>query len=358
MNDKTIYAFIDLKDFDFNKLPSSARNLSGKKLEDAIRDDFRDRYKNLPGNIDVKLDGDLLVVSYEPYELSDEDERKFRTAINLLTERKIEEGRALLEELIEDYPLDPFILYNLGMSFSEQGDFERSLKPLEKAVEILPYYSQALTALGVSYNGLKNTEKALEYTVLAVKYGKENFYATRNLASLYATNKDFLKAEEYINKAIDIEPDEPSGLITAAMIYKELGKNNDAKKLLKKIIENGIDDKYIKQAQELITKLTSDDFKKDTIRMDAVMYLVSAIKEFEEMPIEKIRDITFNIGLQGQYGFSIGDAEVKYRIEALDKTCTGLQMVCYMYAGFKIIEPGLDIGFDFSKEYEVAKGMV
>jgi hypothetical protein len=32
-------------------------------------------------------------------------------------------------------------------------------------------------------------------------------------------------------------------------------------------------------------------------------------------------------------------------------------MVCLMFAAFKIVAPGQDVGFDLSKEYEMATGM-
>jgi hypothetical protein len=34
---------------------------------------------------------------------------------------------------------------------------------------------------------------------------------------------------------------------------------------------------------------------------------------------------------------------------------TGLQLVSYMYVGFKIIKPEVDIGMDFSEEYKTAQ---
>jgi hypothetical protein len=34
---------------------------------------------------------------------------------------------------------------------------------------------------------------------------------------------------------------------------------------------------------------------------------------------------------------------------------SGLHLVCLMYAAFKILNPSLDIGMDFSQEYQMAK---
>ncbi|OGH05798.1 MAG: hypothetical protein A2W22_01770 [Candidatus Levybacteria bacterium RBG_16_35_11] len=34
---------------------------------------------------------------------------------------------------------------------------------------------------------------------------------------------------------------------------------------------------------------------------------------------------------------------------------TGLQLICYMYVGFKIIDPTMNSGIDLSREYNTAK---
>jgi hypothetical protein len=36
---------------------------------------------------------------------------------------------------------------------------------------------------------------------------------------------------------------------------------------------------------------------------------------------------------------------------------TGLQLLAYMYSAFQVIDPFLDTGMDYKKEYEAAKGM-
>jgi hypothetical protein len=44
----------------------------------------------------------------------------------------------------------------------------------------------------------------------------------------------------------------------------------------------------------------------------------------------------------------------KYRLKSLPGTFSGLQLLAYMYVGFKRLEPATDIGVDFAKEYEEA----
>jgi len=89
--------------------------------------------------------------------------------------------------------------------------------------------------------------------------------------------------------------------------------------------------------------------------MDAVMYLVGALEKFDGMATPEIQKIAFEIGKLGQTGLDINSPDQKYRLRTLPGQFSGLHLVCLMYAGFKIINPSLDIGMDFAKEYQMAK---
>ena len=90
------------------------------------------------------------------------------------------------------------------------------------------------------------------------------------------------------------------------------------------------------------------------MRIDAVMYMVSALKLFEKESENRVREIAFEIALKGRSGFGINDPDKKYTIRSLPGAFTGLQLVSYMYVGFKKIAPEQDIGVDLSQEYEMA----
>lgn len=71
--------------------------------------------------------------------------------------------------------------------------------------------------------------------------------------------------------------------------------------------------------------------------------------------LEEVREITFEIGMLGQYGLDINDPQGTYVLAvAAGEDVLALQLVCIMYAGFKRIEPGMDIGVDLGEEWEMA----
>jgi hypothetical protein len=91
--------------------------------------------------------------------------------------------------------------------------------------------------------------------------------------------------------------------------------------------------------------------------MDAVMYLAGAMEKFAKMTRQQIQDITFEVAMLGRRGFDTNDPSQKYSLRSLPGQRSGLNMVCLMFAGFKIIDPTVDVGFDLSKEYEAAQQM-
>jgi len=55
-------------------------------------------------------------------------------AIDHLKNGDIERGKKLLEELRKENPNDKETLYNLGMAYSETGEYEKSAEALEYAL--------------------------------------------------------------------------------------------------------------------------------------------------------------------------------------------------------------------------------
>jgi hypothetical protein len=80
-----------------------------------------------------------------------------------------------------------------------------------------------------------------------------------------------------------------------------------------------------------------------------------AIDYFQGKSREEVQDVAFEIAMDGMSGIDRHDPTPKYRLRSLEGNFTGLQLLVYMYVGFKILEPTLDTDLDFKAEYEVAR---
>jgi hypothetical protein len=88
----------------------------------------------------------------------------------------------------------------------------------------------------------------------------------------------------------------------------------------------------------------------------AIWYLLDALQKFDGMPLADVQNITAEIALIGMTGLDYSSSDAKYTVRSLssDKKYTGLQLMCYMYVGFKIVQPGVDSTIDLNEPYQMA----
>lgn len=85
-----------------------------------------------------------------------------------------------------------------------------------------------------------------------------------------------------------------------------------------------------------------------------MMYITGAIETFERLGDAKRREIGFEVAMLGNSGLEINDPAQKYQLKSLPGDFSGLHLVAIMYTAFRQMDPSLNAGIDFSKEYEAA----
>jgi len=81
-------------------------------------------------------------------------------------------------------------------------------------------------------------------------------------------------------------------------------------------------------------------------------FLLDALKRFDELPVEEVQKIVFEIGVIGQNGLDYALPDEKYTLTTLpDEKFSGLHLMCLMFAGFKQIAPGHDVGMDLEEPF-------
>ena len=102
------------------------------------------------------------------------------------------------------------IFYRRGSSYERIGDYKNSDKDLLKSLELVPNDPYVLNYLAYSWLE-RNIKINIAINMLEKAYDKtENDpYITDSLGWAYFLNKEYLKAEKYLNLAIQIKPDDP-----------------------------------------------------------------------------------------------------------------------------------------------------
>lgn len=279
---------------------------------------------------------------------------KINDVIELLKSGKLVQAKSILEEIIKNEPANIDALYNLGMCFTELGQAGKAIPLLKRCAELKSDFDNAFVALGFAYEKTNDTENAKKYFLEAIKIEPNNSYALRNLGGLFGKSSDLEKAIYYLEKSYRINPSDPMTVYGLGHIYKIIEEYEKADEFFRKVLTLEAPENLKDLAKDGLREIAISNLKSKGFRIDAVFYLLAALQLFEQKRDEEVRNISFEIALKGREGLDINNPQKKYRIKLLDGEYTGLQLVCYMYAGFKRINHSLDVGIDLAKEYQFA----
>jgi len=160
-----------------------------------------------------------------------------------------------------------------------------------------------------------------------------------------------------LEKASELLPDDQQTQYGYALCLLETGSPQESDAVFRKAIEIAPYSELAEMCRTQRTTIAQQTMREKAggdLRMDAVMYCLGALKKFKEIGPERTMGITTEIALLGRSGLNINDPDTTYTLKSLDGKFTGLQLVSYMYAGVKSIDPSQDVGIDLDKEYAAA----
>jgi len=177
-------------------------------------------------------------------------------SFNSAMKREGEDKEKLLNQTIEELKIALMIidddinsLVGLGTAYLQVKNETEAIENLEKAIEIDPNNTRALSNLGLFYsnradqnNSNDDYSKGVEYFEKIVEIDPGNVSIIQRLAYSYDKLGETEKALGAYDKAIEAFPENPDLYFNkAATIYK-LGKNEEAIQLFNKVIEMNPED--------------------------------------------------------------------------------------------------------------------
>ena len=279
---------------------------------------------------------------------------KFEEAMDAIDHGDYAQAKNRFEEVLREDPRNPDVLYNLGMCFTELGQPDKAIIALKKSIEYNPEHSNSYVALGYAYSKVGETNAATRYLLKALDLDPDNAYAMRNLGGIFGKSGDIEQSLFYLDKAYRIDPSDANTVYGLAYCCQQMEDYQKADQYYRKLLGMDAPSELEELARDGLREIAMIHLKSKGLRMDAVMYMVSALELFEREPEERVKEISFEIALKGRGGLDINNPDKKYTISSLPGTFTGLQLVSYMYVGFKKITLDQDIGVDLSQEYAMA----
>jgi tetratricopeptide (TPR) repeat protein len=279
---------------------------------------------------------------------------RLEEGVKLASSGRFEEAISVFESILLENPKNADVLYNLGKCFTEIGQPDKAVTVLKKSIEYNPKYSNCHVALGYAYFKLGDIESAKKYSLDGLQLDPNNPYAMRNLGGLFEKNGDIEKSLYYFEKASQTNPTDGRIIYGLGYSNQQAADYQKAAQYYRRVLELDAPSNVKESAKDGLRKMALIDLKSKGLRMDAVMYMLSAMRLFENEGEKRTREIAFEIALRGRSGFDVNNPDKKYTIHSLPGIFTGLQLVSYMYVGFKKIAADQDIGFDLSQEYKMA----
>lgn len=346
---------IPLHRFDLNLLPANARQIGSEAFKMAVTVHFAAEYAASGQNAIVTVDDVEIGVMTYP-----RDADALDMIMPMLKAGKLAEAVPYLEAINKGEPGNAAVLYNLGLCYSELGQFDEAIIRLKRAVKMDPDYLHAWVGIGVAYHRLRKPEQAFEAYREAVRINPNDGYTQRNLGSLLMSIKRPSEALPHLRQALALMPDDPQAIFGLALCLSELetvDADREADGLFNRIIKEHPTSPVVEHAEKARTRLAHKGLQEGAVgglRLDVVAYITDALRTFDKVGPKDMQRIALEIALKGQSGLQINDSAKQYTLKSLPGEFSGLQLLAIMYAAFQKVDPRADVGADFSKEYELA----
>ena len=346
---------IPLHRFDTNLLPTDARQVGTEAFKAAVMLHFATEYAAQGQTALVTVDEAEITVMAFPAEASALD-----FVMPMLKAGKIAQALPYLESLTKSAPASAAVLYNLGVAYSELGQFDEAVIRLKRAVQLDPGHAHAWVGIGSAYHRMRKPEQALEAFQRAVEADPNDGYARRNLGGLLISFKRIDEAVSHLRLALQLMPDDPQAIFGLATALEEVGTRDadeEADRFYLRFIEEHPDSPMAEQAERARTANAQKRLKANSvggIRPDVVLYISSALQTFDDLGSEKRKAIALEIAVLGSNGLDINDSDEKYTLKALPGRFSGLHLLAIMFTAFRQIDPAMETGADFDVEYDAA----
>ncbi len=155
----------------------------------------------------------------------------------LLYQGSFSEAETFARQLTERFPLHGFAWKVLGTIFKLQGELEKSLTSLEKAVTLTPDDVQAHNNLGATLGDLGRLEEAGASYNRALDINPDYEQAHNNLGGVLYNLGRFEESEASFRRAVEIRPDFAEAFYNLGKTLHSLGRLTEAEAAYCKVLE-------------------------------------------------------------------------------------------------------------------------
>ena len=116
-----------------------------------------------------------------------------------------------------------------ALAYASLKDYKQAIKDYDQAIQVDPKYVDAYFNRGNAYNELGEYDYAIKDFEITISFTPDDSNLLNNTAYLMALHdSDLQKALEYVNKAIELQPDNSNFLDTQGIVYYKTGEYEKA----------------------------------------------------------------------------------------------------------------------------------
>jgi tetratricopeptide (TPR) repeat protein len=163
----------------------------------------------------------------------------YSLALAYLSQRKLAETKLLFDEILNDMGSTPELHVLLGRAYRETGYLDEAIHEFKKAIELNPHYPRVHYYLALAYLGQGEKERfptARPLFEQELAINPKEFYSTFFLGVIHLEDREFPAAEDFLKKAVQLQPDNPDPLLYLGQEYVETNRPELAIAALKRSI--------------------------------------------------------------------------------------------------------------------------
>jgi len=134
-------------------------------------------------------------------------------------------------------------------------------------------------------------------------------WSFKNLGAILGKEGDSLRALYYLRRSLEMDLHDPQTVYGLAFAYMELGDIEPAQKHFLTVLEMEAPEELRGPARKGLSKIAARELKARGPRMDAVFYLLNALRLFRGKSLQEIQEIALEIGMLDKYGLDINDPQ-------------------------------------------------